>query len=55
MPELINKLCEGCGERFEPKRPWQRFCKIKCRNKFHNYYQGLAMKQFKEKQNETTV
>jgi len=46
----IKIYCEGCGQQFEKKRPWQRFCAIKCHNKFHNYQQGLAMKQFKENQ-----
>lgn len=28
--------CKFCGDLFEPSRPWQEFCKIECRNKFHN-------------------
>jgi hypothetical protein len=30
-------LCEcGCGQEFEPKRPWQRFFSPACRRGFHN-------------------
>lgn len=35
--ELIIKVkCEFCGDSFEPKRSWGKFCSDKCRNNFHN-------------------
>lgn len=27
--------CEVCGKKFKPKRPWARFCSVKCRVKNH--------------------
>lgn len=35
--KVSNIVCEGCGNRMNPKRPWQRFCNAKCRCKYHNY------------------
>lgn len=28
--------CLYCLEEFKPNRTWQRFCKMQCRNDFHN-------------------
>lgn len=28
--ELPSRPCEHCGEGFQPRRPWQRFCKKSC-------------------------
>jgi hypothetical protein len=27
-------LCAECGDRFEVRRPWQRFCRPKCKDAF---------------------
>ena len=31
IAELLP-LCAGCGERFTPKRPQQKFCRPSCRH-----------------------
>lgn len=33
MPQNIEieKKCENCPKKFEPKRYWQKFCSVKCR------------------------
>jgi hypothetical protein len=44
MPDTPTKTeqqprCKNCKKRFIPKRPWQKFCKAKCRNDYGNYGQ----------------
>jgi predicted nucleic acid-binding Zn ribbon protein len=29
--EKKKVICEFCGKKFDPKRPWQKFCSQKCR------------------------
>jgi hypothetical protein len=33
----------GCGQEFEPKRPWQKFFSKRCRNRFYN--RGVAYRK----------
>lgn len=37
---LKRKRCKQCEELFKPARPEQRFCKTKCRLKWHTTGQG---------------
>lgn len=34
-PSQLTK-CKNCEKEFEPKKPWQKFCKAKCRDTWHN-------------------
>lgn len=27
--------CPSCGSQFQPRRPWQRFCSVRCRSVAH--------------------
>lgn len=31
-----SKTCRCCGTRFVPRRKWQEFCTVRCRNMMHN-------------------
>lgn len=30
-----SRTCPVCLGQFRPKRPWARFCSVRCRNLFH--------------------
>lgn len=37
--------CPSCGSQFQPKRPWQRFCSVRCRSVAHKQGSPGSMQQ----------
>ena len=31
--QIWERVCSGCGSRFRPKRPWQKQCSARCRQR----------------------
>lgn len=45
-----KKQCENCGELYEQRRPWQRFCCAACRKAKNKQEYQEAMRLLREKQ-----
>lgn len=52
MPRLPiqRRPCKKCGDLYEPKRKWQSFCSVDCRNEFHGERYKEALKLLEEKE-----
>ena len=46
------RICKGCGKEFEVKRWWQKFCKIRCRNTYHNNETSLKKREYEDQEKE---
>jgi hypothetical protein len=33
IKEVDRRACTGCGSEFQPRRPWQRQCSHRCRQR----------------------
>lgn len=42
-------VCKVCSAEFRPKRPWQQFCRNKCRMAHHTAVRAAAMRQYQQK------
>jgi hypothetical protein len=40
--QIVECLCSGCGSLFRPKRPWQKQCSARCRQRA--YVQRLPIR-----------
>jgi hypothetical protein len=47
---MNNELCDYCGRRYGRWRRDQRFCSPTCHHSFHNEEKRLAMKAWRERQ-----
>lgn len=54
-PEFMDNKCLNCGDPFIKKRPWQKFCKTKCRMDYwrehHPHISPEELKKIKERLN----
>lgn len=41
-------FCKVCGNEYKPKRPWQQFCRTKCRQAFHAAERAAALRHYQQ-------
>lgn len=34
----MTRACQSCGQSFEPKRHWQKFCSKDCKRAYHKIH-----------------
>lgn len=30
------RICEACGKRYRPRKPWQKYCTLTCANRIYS-------------------